>query len=134
MQKKLTGYDKNSVNLPDPIFTTDEDLAKNALKTFMTKYKDIPVSSLSIWNEGDGEVALTVMTREGYQGKGYASAAMNLGMKWIEDNKDIMTAYWDVRLDNTSSINLAKKYGFRKMPGTNKKRSEWTTYRKKYKR
>lgn len=133
-RKKLMGYDKDSEKTPDDHFTTDEQLAKDTLKTFMAKYGSTPVSSFTIWDEGDGDVDLSVMTRDGYQGKGYASAVTKKGMDWIENNKNIKTAYWDVRIDNIASINLAKKYGFKKMPGTNKARPEWTSYLKEFKR
>ncbi len=101
----------------------------------MVKYKDVPVSVFDVWKEKDGEVALSVLTRSGdeYREKGYASMAVKKGIEWIDNNPEIMTAYWDVRKDNKASIALAKKSGFRKMRGEGRD-PEWTAYQKKYKR
>lgn len=134
-KRKLIGHDINSTKKLDPVFTTDEELlADDHLKTFMAKYKDVPISSFSVWgDENKGEAAVSIMTRSDYQGQGYGSAVVKRGMEWIEKNPDIMTVYWDVRIDNRESIALAKKYGFRKMPGKNEKHPDWTAYRKIYK-
>lgn len=121
---------------PPKQFTNDDEYASEwHLKSFMTKYKDTPVSVFDVWKEKDGEVALSVLTRGGdeYRGKGYASMAVKKGIEWIDNNPEIMTAYWDVRKDNAASIALAKKSGFRKMRGEGRD-PEWTAYQKKYKR
>ena len=121
---------------PPKEFTNDKEYLSDVhLKSFMTKYKDVPVSLFDVWSEGDGDVALSLMTRGGdeYRGKGYASMAVKRGIEWIDNNPQIMTAYWDVRKDNVASIALAKKSGFRKMRGEGRDPA-WTAYQKKYKR
>ena len=121
---------------PPKEFTNDKEYTSDIkLKSFMTKYKDVPVSVFDVWSEGDGNVALSLMTRSGdeYRGKGYASKAVKKGIEWIDKNPEIMRAYWDVRKDNKASIALAKKSGFRKMRGEGRD-PEWTAYQKIYKR
>lgn len=135
-KKKLQGIDKYSRKDPPKTFTSDEQLKSNDhLKTFMTKYKNVPVSAFGVWNEGGGDVALSLMTRSGkkYRKKGYADKAVKQGMKWVDNNPRITTAYWDVRKDNAGSIALAKKYGFKEMKGELPS-PQWTAYKKTYKR
>jgi len=133
-KRKLTG--RNSKQRPPKTFTTDKQMASEEhVKTFIAKHKKTPVSAFSVWNEGDGDVALSLMTRSGskYRRKGYGNAAVKRGMKWIDNNPKIKTAYWDVRKDNAGSIALAKKYGFEQMKGEGKD-PEWTAYWKRYNR
>lgn len=117
-------------------FTNNKEYnAKEHVKSFMLKHGDIPVSIFDIWSEGNGDVAISVMTRSGdeFRNKGYAKKVVKKGMEWIDNNPDILTAYWDVRKDNAASIALAKKSGFKQMVGEGKDPA-WTAYHKIYER
>lgn len=141
--KTLSRDDKRKVMGGDsPKAFTNQDEFNHTLASFVLKHKDVPVSSFAVWSEDDGsgkykgEVALSLMTRSGkdYRGKGYASKAVQAGMKWLDDNPEITTAYWDVRKDNVASIALAKKHGFTEMKELPYDDPDWTMYEKRYKR
>ena len=135
-RRKLQGMNKDSKENAPKTFTDEEQLAsEDFIRAYVSKYKNVPISSFGIWNEGNGDVALSLMTRSGdeYRGKGFATDAVKRGMEWIDNNPEIMTAYWDVRKDNAPSIALAKNFGFEQMKG-DPKDPEWTAYWKRYKR
>lgn len=128
-KRKVNGIE--SGKKPPKFFIDPKEYdAKSHVNSFLTKYKNVPVSSFDIWRENDTDVALSVMTRGGseYRGKGFANDAVKRGINYLEKS-GYTTAYWDVRKDNTASINLAKKYGFRKMRGEGRD-PEWTAYKK----
>ena len=136
----LSDDDKRKViagsKIPPKEFTNDEEYTSPAhVKSFIARYKDVPVSIFDVWSEGDGNVATSVMTRgeEKYRHKGYASRVTEKGIQWIDSNYDILSAYWDVRKDNAASIALAKKHGFTQMKGEGRDPA-WTAYQKIYNR
>lgn len=125
-KRKVMGQD----NPPKTFYSKDDEAYR--VKTFITTYKDIPVSTFGIWKEGDKDVALSLMTRSGkeYRGKGYASKTVKKGMEWI-DKQNYDNVYWDVRNDNKASIALAKKNGFKLDKSA--KNDGWSMYVKKRK-
>ena len=133
-KRKLMGGDAPSK------FTTEEEYSKT-VASFILKHNKTPISAFDVWSEDDGsgkykdQVAVSVLTRSGdkYRGKGYASDVVDKGMKWLDNNPDIRTVYWDVRKDNAASIALAKKHGFEQMKGAGRDPA-WTAYWKRYKR
>lgn len=134
--KRKVVYNKDPLKEPAKEYTNDEEYNsfKHA-KSFVARYKDVPVAIFDVWREGDGGVATSVMTRndEKYRHKGYATKVTEKGMEWIDNNFDILAAYWDVRKDNEASIALAKKSGFEQMEGEGPD-PKWTSYHKVYKR
>lgn len=135
-KRKLQGINKESKENAPKTFTDEIQLAsEDHIRSFIAKYKNVPISAFGTWNEGDGNVALSIMTRgeKQYRNKGFATLAVKKGMEWIDNNPEIMNAYWDVRVDNEASIALAKKFGFKKMKGESPD-PQWTAYRKQYKR
>lgn len=132
-KRKVMGLDKGDKNVPTKFTTDDELKSKKHIKSFVARYGDVPVSAFDVWNDGDGNVALSIMTRGGseYRGKGYATTTVKRGMKWVDNNPQILTAYWDVRKDNAPSIALAKKHGFKLQP-ENPKYKNWIVYQKHY--
>ena len=61
-----------------------------------------------------------------YRGKGYGDKAVKQAIDWLEKS-DFKRAYWDVRVDNDSSIRLAEKNGFRYLRD-NKNDPTWKLY------
>lgn len=123
---------------PDKYFMDPNTYDENArVASFLEKYNDIPVASFDIWGNvpfDEHGADLSVMTRSGeeYRHKGFANDAVQRGMKWLENNDKYTNAYWLVRKDNTKSINLAEKNGFKNV-GYAKGRRDWVWYKKELK-
>lgn len=100
------------------------------MKQILIKYGDIPVSALDVWNQGNGEGAVSIMTRPGYRGKGLAGMSVQEANKWFENNPEIRRLSWGVRSSNTASRKLAEKYGFEMVPGSTEKWDDWVVYMK----
>lgn len=103
---------------------------KYLMKQILIKYGDIPVSALDVWNQGNGEGAVSIMTRPGYRGKGLAGMSVQEANKWFENNPEIRRLTWGVRSSNTASRKLAEKYGFEMVPGSTEKWDDWVVYAK----
>lgn len=97
---------------------------KYILKQILIKEGNTPVTALDIWNTGDREGAISIMTRSGYRGKGYANKSVEEAIDWFSDNRDIDKMVWRTRVDNISSRKLAEKFGFSNMGEMN----NWVTY------
>lgn len=89
---------------------------KNAYNVYsrIEQYKDVPVSVIDIWGNNDGRGAVSIATRGGnkYRHQGYASRALESGIKYFYDNPELEVLLWGVNKKNKPSIELAKKYGF----------------------
>lgn len=87
----------------------------NIAYRYVEKVKDIPVSFIEVWNNsGDdfGEVA--IVTRQGYEGHGYASKGAEYATKWFDKygSKNMSELRWHAFSENSASIAVAKKSGF----------------------
>lgn len=113
-------------------YVTQEEYEKYASTgfSFITQYKDTPVSFFDIWvnSDGSGEVSVGVSTSE--RGKGYASKSVEKGLKWFNSNKEVKELIWGVNSNNKASIKLAKKYGFKHEKNRDYD-NEWHTYVKR---
>ena len=91
------------------------------------QYKDVPVSAIDIWQNEDkiGEVSIAVRNGTAYRHKGYASRALENGLKYFYDNPEMEYLVWGVNAKNRPSIELAKKYGFTFFEDVD---GEWHTY------
>lgn len=93
----------------------NETLA-NKGKTFVTKYKDTPVSFLEIWTNGSrtGQIAIATRNGDEYRKKGYASKEVEKAIKWVDryGKYTIDELEWWAEKNNTGSRRLAEKYGF----------------------
>jgi RimJ/RimL family protein N-acetyltransferase len=99
----------------------------NPILSVMTRYKDIPVSFIAAWADGDGSAEVALATNSRYHGKGEASKVVKKFMKEFADKPvdGIKTLYWDAWQDNYGSRKLAEKAGF-KYQSTN---DGWVTYK-----
>lgn len=109
-----------------------EHIAKRVLK----KVNEIPVSFFDILEDSDDTFVLALGTRSGdeFRGKGYASAAADQAMSWIEKNKKRLTQnkiIWGVRVDNIGSIRIAEKHGFEIDPDSYSDDGLWVNYVKR---
>lgn len=87
---------------------------KYLVKQVLVKYGDVPVAALDLWNQEQGTVAVSIMTRndEKYRNKGFANEAVKEGIKAFEKCKDAKVLEWGVWEKNTPSRRLAEKNGF----------------------
>lgn len=87
------------------------------LKRYIQRCGKIPVSVLDLvstnYENHKGGAFVALMTREGYEGRGYASKNVEKALDWAKKHKTlIQELYWDYNTDNLSSKHLAEKYGF----------------------
>lgn len=89
--------------------------SKYLIDQVLVKYGDTPVTALDIWNQEQGEAAISIMTRNDpqYRGKGFADKAVKEGIKAFEKSKDVNVLTWGVWEKNTPSRRLAEKNGFK---------------------
>ena len=89
--------------------------AKYLIDQVLVKYGDTPVTALDIWNQEQGEAAISIMTRNDpkYRGKGFGDKAVKEGIKAFEKCKDVNVLTWGVWEKNTASRKLAEKNGFK---------------------
>lgn len=94
-------------------YTDKKEYDEELINSFILKVNNVPVSALDIWYDGGTKgSSLTLMTRKGEEGKGYAKQVIEKGMEFIEANKDIEYTTWSALNTNKASLHLAKKYGF----------------------
>lgn len=93
----------------------------------LLKIGDTPVAAFDMWNNGDGEANVSIMTREGYRGKGYADKVVKAGIEAFEKNKDFNVLNWGAYIENDKSRNLAQKNGFKE----DEINDEWAIYKRK---
>lgn len=103
---------------------------KYLLAQILTKYGDTPVSALDIWNQGNGEASVSIMTDPNYRGKGLAGKAVKEALRWYDKNQNVRKLTWGVKSENTASRKLAEKYGFEMIPGSTEKWDDWVVYAK----
>lgn len=88
----------------------------NKGKTFVAKYKDVPVSFVEIWTNGGrtGQIALATRNGNEYRNKGYASKEVEKAIKWVDryGKYTIDELEWWAEKTNASSRRLAEKYDF----------------------
>lgn len=89
--------------------------AKYLIDQVLIKYGDTPVTALDIWNQEQGEAAISIMTRndDKYRNKGFGDKAVKAGIKAFENAKDVNILTWGVWEKNTASRKLAEKNGFK---------------------
>lgn len=95
----------------------------------LVKVGNTPVSAFDVWNNGNGDVGVSIQTRSGYQGKGYANKAVKEGMNALKKYKDVKMVYWGAYAKNTGSRKLAEGNGFEMY----KDNGNWVVYRKENK-
>lgn len=95
--------------------------------SLIEQYKDTPVSVIDIWKDdrGGADVSIAVRNEERFRHKGYASRALENGIKYFYDHPEIEYLVWGVNSKNRPSIELAKKYGFYLY---DKRDDGWDTY------
>lgn len=106
----------------------------NKAYTFVAKQGDIPVSFVEVWTNGGrtGQIALATRNDDKYRGKGHASKGVEQTLKWVDryGSKSIDELEWIAENNNVASINLAKKYGFKKDTEPHDWDSEYTYLRR----
>jgi len=107
----------------------------HVVKRVLKKDGDIPVAFFDILDDGPtANVVIGTRHDDAYRGKGYATKAAAEGMRWYAKNKERLgfeKLYWGVRTDNTPSIKIAKKLGFKGKPGRKWRYpngESWSTY------
>ena len=117
--KTLSKKEKQLVmaELPDeepPKTFIKKNEAKFLIDQVLIKYGDTPVAALDMWNQGNGEASISIMTRNDkkFRNKGFADKAVKEGIKAFENNKDLNILTWGAWDSNTPSKKLAEKNGF----------------------
>ena len=128
---KLSAKDKNLVantekNPPKQLIKPEEE--KFILDHILVKYKGKPATALDIWNVGDGEAEVSIMTDPDFRGKGLADKAVKAANDWFDKNQYVRKLYWAPRADNTPSRKLAQKHGFEMIPDSTEKWDDWVVY------
>ena len=130
--RTLSDKEKYFLGAPDKGDWIDKNFENETLinkaNSFVEKSGDIPVSFVEVWtNGGDvGQISLATRNDPQYRGKGYASKNVEKAIKWCDTygNKSIKELEWIADKNNTASVNLAKKYGF-KEDDPNKHGHDW---------
>lgn len=118
------------------------DQGSTVIKRILKKKGNVPIAFFDMLDDGESiNVALGVRSGNEYRGKGYASETVKRGMKWLDMHKDLISdknvIVWGVRTDNTPSIKIAKKNGFKYEKGSYNKDENgygWINYTKKLKK
>ena len=99
----------------DSEYMTKEAAGYWVYKRFMAKDGNMPVAFLDVIKGANSEKAvIAIGTRSDYRGKGYAAKVVKRGEKWIDEHiNELGTVEWGAHTENTSSIALAKKGGFK---------------------
>lgn len=118
--RSLSKYEKQLVNgqqedeTPPNVFIKKGE-AKYLVDQVLIKYGNTPVTALDIWNQEQGEAAISIMTKndERYRGKGFGDRAVKEGIKAFENAKDVNILTWGVWDKNEPSKRLAENNGFK---------------------
>ena len=103
---------------------------KYLLDQILIKYKNQQASALDIWNVGNGEAEVSIMTDPAFRGKGLADKAVKAANDWFDKNQYVRKLYWAPRADNIPSRKLAEKHGFEMIPDSTEKWDDWVVYAK----
>ena len=110
-------------------YVSREEYGKKGTNIYsvIEQYKDTPVSVIDIWknDRGGADVSIAVRNDSNYRHKGYASRALENGVKYFYDHPELEYLIWGVNSKNRPSIELAKKYGFYLY---DKRDDGWETY------
>ena len=96
-----------------------KDIKNKLLKRIVLLYNNKPTCFIDVYKENRlgkyyGEIA--IITHSNFRHKGYASILMEKIVNWYNQfDIDIESLTYPVDKNNTSSINLAKKFKFKKM-------------------
>lgn len=113
-KKELLGSEKDAKEM------WGIDDSELILKRYIQKCGKIPVSVLDIVStyylggqDHTGKAFVVLATREGYEGKGYASKNVEKALKWVNNHKKLVKELnWTYNTTNLTSKHLAEKYGF----------------------
>lgn len=114
---------------PQKIFIKPNE-EKYLIKQILVKHGNKPATALDIWNQGNNEAAVSIMTSPKYRGKGLASIAVKEAVDWFDSQDTIRQFLWGVKSENISSRKLAEKHGFEMIPGSTEKWDDWVVYAK----
>lgn len=96
-----------------------KDIKNKLLKRIVLLYDKSPTCFIEVYKEnrqGKYYGEISVVTHSNHRQKGYASILMEMVVNWYnQSNTDIESLTYPVDKNNTSSINLAKKFKFKKM-------------------
>lgn len=96
-----------------------KDIKNKLLKRIVLLYDKSPACFIEVYKEnrqGKYYGEISVATHSNHRQKGYASILMEMVVNWYnQSNIDIESLTYPVDKNNTSSINLAKKFKFKKM-------------------
>ena len=92
-----------------------------------------PVSFFDLLEDGNDDLQVALGTRSGskYRGKGYASKAAKEVINWVDRNQDKIrqkNLIWGVHVDNTGSIKIAEKNGFKLDKNSYSSDGKWVNY------
>jgi len=104
---------ENTYGTPPEKFIASKQEAKFLVDQVLVKYGDVPVAAFDMWNQGNGEVSVSIMTNGNYRKQGFADTAVKEGVKAFENNKDLNLMTWGVWAQNTGSRRLANNNGFK---------------------
>lgn len=92
-----------------------------------------PASFFDLLEDGERDMQIALGTRSGsdYRGKGYASKAAKQAIDWVDRNQDKIkqkNLIWGVHVDNTGSIKIAEKNGFKIDKKSYSSDGKWVNY------
>jgi RimJ/RimL family protein N-acetyltransferase len=127
--KSMNKDDRDKVLAGSDHYLNKEE-GSSVVKRIIKKVDGKPVAFFDLLEDGE-ELQLALGTRSGkkYRGKGYGSEVTKQAMDWVEKNKHKLKQkriVWGVRKDNTASIRLAEKNGFKYQKGS--ENDGWVNY------
>ena len=115
-EKKEFGIQGNEKHIDNNRF---KEIKNKILKRIVLIFNNDPVCFIEVYKEnrqGKNYGEISIVTHSKYRSRGYASILMNKIINWYNEfDIDIESLTYPVDKNNTSSINLAKKFGFKKM-------------------
>lgn len=95
------------------------ETSPNIAKRYVTKFDNMPVSFIEVWDNGGtiGEIALATRSGSQYRGKGLASNNVKHVIDWYNryGYKQLDSLQWNVDRNNTASLKLAENNGFKEV-------------------
>lgn len=135
--KSLSKTEKQLVNGQQSDETPPKEFIKKGEGKYLVdqvliKYGNTPVTALDIWNQENGEAAVSIMTvnNKKYRNKGFADTAVKEGIKAFENAKDVDILNWYVADKNEPSKRLAEKHGFKLVEQHNEGKEKHLTYQR----
>lgn len=127
--KTMTKDEKRKLALDENDQYLTKEQGGQVAKRVIKRVNKTPVAWFDMLEDGS-DIQLALGTRSGntFRNKGYAQQCVKRGMEWFKHQEEYDTAIWGVRVDNTGSIKIAEKNGFKKDDTSYSDDKQWVNY------